>query len=364
MRKLVTHRIIDDILTHPNADALEIAVIGGWNVITRKGEFQKGDSCVFFEIDSFLPADDDRFEFLLKGGTKKDPSGRERIRLKTVKLRKEISQGLALPWSMFPELHDYEGSLDDVDLSEDLDIIKYERPEPKVANASGNFPEFCPRTDEQRIQNLWNKWSVVHKDKAFVPTLKLDGSSCTVAYLDEELNEYWKGDGIDVFDEETNEKVAEIICCSRNLQLKYDPDSHFWKSAENSGIIQMLRDIQQNLAVQGECIGPGIQQNKEGLHGFRFFVFSIFNIDEQSYYEWDKIELVCHHCNVADLVPVVSDIRFPFKTFETVDEMLEHADGPSLNAKTREGIVWKCLDDPNLSVKAISNKFLLAGKDD
>lgn len=371
MRKLVTHRTITDIKEHPNADAIELAIIDGWQVVTKKGEFQKGDSCCFFEIDSFLPADDDRFEFLRKSGIKKDESGQERIRLKTVKLRKELSQGLALPWYLFPEFHDLD-DLEDIDMASLINVIKYERPEPKVTNASGYFPDILKKTDEDRIQNMYIRLKHNYLSDLFVPTLKLDGSSCTVTYLSEDHQHYWKnetpvdGNAIDVCSHAAGDKIAEVIVCSRNLQLKYDENSHFWKAAIESEVPTSLenwgRFHNKSLAIQGEVIGPGIQGNKEKVNNFQFWVFNIFDIETQSYWSWGSVKDFCqdHRLN---LVPEVSEIASPF-TDMTFEELLKHADGKSLNANKREGVVWKKVNDGNVSFKVISNKWLLAGGDE
>lgn len=335
-RSLVTKRIVKDVIEHSNADALEIAMIDGWNVITKKGEFSKGDSCIFFEIDSWLPADDERFDFLIKTGVKKDPSGRERIRLRTVKLRGELSQGLVLPIHLFPELDRTE---EGEDLSDYLEVIKFERPEPKTTDALGNFPESIPKTDAERIQNLWDtSFAHKHKNTKFVPTLKLDGSSCTVYHKD-----------------------GHVGVCSRNLELKEDPGSHFWKAVEGPvlGFVEDMKELGMNVAVQGEVIGPGIQGNKEKTTSFQFHVFNIFDIDDQRYHEWDDVVDMCDTYHLL-CVPVVGSECFPFSDFESLDEILAYADGPSMNASHREGIVWKSVGVGGLvQFKTISNKWLL-----
>ena len=55
MRKLARVEEITNIQPIENADAIELASVKGWNVVIKKGEFKKGDKCVYFEIDSFLP---------------------------------------------------------------------------------------------------------------------------------------------------------------------------------------------------------------------------------------------------------------------------------------------------------------------
>jgi len=364
-RKLVTHREISDVFVHPNADALELARVDGWQVVVRGGEFVRGDMCAFFEIDSWLPADDERFSFLAKSGTKKDPSGKERIRLKTIKLRGQLSQGLALPWTLFPELH----GLPDlsIDLSEHLDIIKFERPEPQVTNAAGHFPECIPKTDEERIQNLWDVFKTIHRDTEFVPTLKLDGSSCTVAYFGLNYDDHWKNeDSYDDFLENTGTKIGEVAVCSRNLQLKYDTNSHFWKAAEAGNVIHAVSELGRigNFAIQGEVLGPGIQGNKEKLTGFDFYAFALYDIDYRRYVDWSEAKDMLENLGVK-CVPELTRPTRVFKHFHSLDNLLAFSDGPSINAKHREGIVWKSVGTkPQVSSKAISNKFLLSGGDD
>ena len=96
-RKLVTVRTIDAIDAIEGADQIVAATVDGWQVVVKKGEFEVGQKCVFFEIDSFVPANRKEFAFLAARGTKLDDEGKERCRLRTIKLRGVISQGLALP---------------------------------------------------------------------------------------------------------------------------------------------------------------------------------------------------------------------------------------------------------------------------
>lgn len=92
-RKLVSIQTIDDVQPIENADSIEVALVGGWNIVIRKGEFKKGDKAFYFEIDSMLPLEDKRFSFLESRG-KKIQNGILYHRLKTAKLRGQISQGL------------------------------------------------------------------------------------------------------------------------------------------------------------------------------------------------------------------------------------------------------------------------------
>src|SRR3989339_47632 len=124
MRKLATIRLIEEVLPIEGADAIEKVRIGGWWVVARKNEFKPGDKCVYFEIDSLLPPLP-QYAFLEKAGKKKTLfEGRdyEGYRIKTIKLRGQISQGLALPVASFPGIPDELGA----DVSEKIGVVKYE----------------------------------------------------------------------------------------------------------------------------------------------------------------------------------------------------------------------------------------------
>ena len=107
MRTLVSIKRVEDILPIPEADRLEIAVIGGWNVVVQKETFKKGDLGFYFEIDSFIPTTDPRFDFLkdrcYKRWISRGVTIKEGYRIKTVRLRGVVSQGLLVPVSEFPE---------------------------------------------------------------------------------------------------------------------------------------------------------------------------------------------------------------------------------------------------------------------
>ena len=362
MRKLVTIRTINAIKPIDKADAIECVVIDGWEVVAKKGEFQVGDPCVYHEIDSFLPASDERYSFLAKGGVKKDPSGKERIRLKTIRLRGQLSQGLALPLTMFPEL--VECKVDE-DVSEILDVIKYERPEPMTANARGNFPEFVVKTDEPRIQNVYYRYKQEYADECYYATMKLDGSSCTVVFLGEDMKDYWKNEPeYEVFSGDM--KVGEVSVCSRNLELKYDANSHFWKAVSAGNmickILNIAKDFGSSIAIQGEVMGPGIQGNKEKLNNYEFYAFNIFDIKGQHYLPYAETADYFEWHNVQAVPLITQTLIQPFKLFDLAG-LLAYADGRSINAKYREGIVFKPANGGK-SFKVISNKFLLKGGDE
>ena len=343
MRKLVTVRTVDGISSIPNADAIETATVEGWSVVIKKGEFDVGDPCIFFEIDSFLPLSDKRFSFLEKN--KITWEGKLGVRLRTMKLRGQLSQGLILPLKDFPEVINAINSADipsirNLDFSELLNIEKWEAPIPACLSGEvhGGFPSYIRKTDQERIQNLPD---ILKEDlnTRFEVTIKLDGSSMTV------------------FHHEGNSGV-----CGRNWWLKETEDNTLWQVARRNALIEALEAIERNVALQGELVGEGIQSNPEKLKGQEFFLFDIFDIDTQSYLGHRERNSVVEALKAKGaVIKEVPRIGFePLSSFgSNLEELLAFADGPSLNPKTRrEGLVFKEIDG-RFSFKVISNHYLL-----
>lgn len=335
MRKLASIKTIDGIQPIEGADMIELAVVGGWKVVVAKDVGHKvGDHVVYCEIDSFLPIKPE-FEFLRKSSFKK-MGDQEGFRLKTIKLRGQVSQGLILPMSVFGDFGwtAYEG----LDVTEMLGIQKYEPPVPAqlAGKAKGNFPGFIQKTDEERVQNLtrdYEGWKLQSAHQ-FYAAEKLDGSSAT----------FYLRDG-------------QFGVCSRNLELLEVDDNTFWKVAREMKIEEKLRELGRNIAIQGELIGEGVQGNPYKIKGHTVRFFNVFDIDT-----FQKLGL-------RDLTDIIVDtfgfqtvpiIEAPFALPETVGDLLQIAEGKSvLNPQTeREGLVIRSLDN-TISFKAISNKFLL-----
>lgn len=336
MRKLASIRTIENIGPIEGADKIELASVGGWNVVVAKDVGHKvGDWVVYCEIDSFLPIREE-FEFLRKSSYKK-MGDQEGFRLKTIKLRNQVSQGLILPFNILP-LGDtfHEGQ----DVSEILGIVKYEPPIPAelAGKVKGLFPSFLPKTDEERCQNLtseYQQWKIQSNHKFYV-TEKLDGSSAT----------YYIKDG-------------EFGVCSRNLELLETEGNTFWKVARELELEHKMASLGRNISFQGELIGEGIQGNPYGIKGQTVRFFNIFNIDQYSRVGVDEFVSLMERLDLVYVPFLEMDFLLP----DTIEEMLEYAEDKSvLNLKTeREGVVVRSYD-MTISFKAISNKFLLGEK--
>lgn len=365
-RKLVTIRTVSALIPIDKCDNITLAIIDGWSVIVKKSEFKVNDSCLFFEIDSFIPASDTRFEFLKKTTEYEGTTG---YRLKTMKMKGVISQGLALPLSMFPEITNT--SLEDY--SATLAVIKYDnfiqdmsqRPGLKTGRPSGSFPSFIPKTDQERIQNLTHLWKTVDPETTFEESLKLDGSSMT-CYKISRPPTFWER--IKAFFTFKNDKVHFGVC-SRNLELsKKDSavivfdnqgtsseysQSNFWSTALKYKIDEKLP---VGYAVQGELIGPKIQANHEKVSTLEYFIFDVFDISTGLYLLPPERVAFCAIHNLPH-VPITNNKAKPFK--KSLQELLAHVDTESMNPNTiSEGRVYKS-NNSQLTFKVINNRYLL-----
>jgi RNA ligase (TIGR02306 family) len=149
----------------------------GWKCVVKKGEFHPGDRAVYFEVDSFLP-EQERYEFLRKSSFRDNEDNGRGFRIRTMKLRGQLSQGLILPIDEFPELKGYTLGDDVTDL---LGVKKWYMPEVATGSGTsiGNRPFGIPASDEIRIQSATELLDVL-RGKPYYITTKMDGTSCIV----------------------------------------------------------------------------------------------------------------------------------------------------------------------------------------
>lgn len=340
-RKLASIQRVAKIEPIPNADSIERLTILGWQCVSQKGTFKEGDLCVFFEVDALLPIKPE-FEFLRKSCFNPRLNG---FRIRTIKLRGTVSQGLALPWKEL-EFGDQNNIVEGADVTEALGIRKYE-PEihpSLMGDVKGNFPSFIPKTDEERVQNVPGVLTR-HPDKLFVATEKLDGCSSTFYFKD-----------------------GEFGVCGRNWELKNTEKNTYWEVARKLDIEKnKLRNCGwPNIAIQGEICGPGIQKNKYALSEFKLFVYHVFDINSYRYFDHEQIVEFCKTLGF-DMVPVV-EVGFNLaEKLPTIEAAVNFSNGKSLINPLimREGVVIKSMveaTDPELgrlSFKVINPYFLL-----
>jgi len=348
MRKMATIRKIDSLRPIPDADAIECAIVGGWTCVVKKGEYTAGDLAVYCEIDSWIPHE--IAPFLSKGNFPRVYNEVKGERLRTVKLRGQLSQGLLLPvfndktgtYLMIYTDETGEYSLtvaEGDDVSEPLGIVKYEAPIPAslAGEVKGMFPSRIPKTDQERIQNLsteLEEWKAA--GLTWEVTEKLDGSSMTVYIID-----------------------GEVGVCSRNLDLKPNKDNSLWATAYKNEIDVKLIQSLSNLAIQGELIGNGIQGNMYKMRDQEFYVYDIYDIDKGRYFTPTERAAYCKVWDIKHVPVFKTDFML---TTETVADLLQKAEGKSvmgdIAGPEREGLVYKC-NEQKVSFKTVSNKFLL-----
>ncbi len=315
---------IDAIEPIEGADRIVCAKIKGWQAVVKKDEFQVGETVIYCEVDSFLPIEP-QYEFLRNSSYRKLVDGTEGFRIRSCQLKKCLSQGLILK----NESHLPEGT----DVTNLLGITKWEVDVPVALRGLmyGNFPSnLISKTDEERVQNL----SINEiANKEYYITMKLDGSSFTAYRKDKHFG-----------------------VCSRNMELKETEDNKFWQMARKLNIEEIFNSYEDDYAIQGELMGPGIQGNKEKLTDHDVYVFHVKNLTTNTRLSLEEMTEFCRVHNLR-MVPVLNT-NFSITKEMTRDDILNMAAGPSLHNPIREGIVFRARNE-DFSFKAISNQFLL-----
>lgn len=302
------------------ATSIQVYEVPGWQLVDKIGAYSVGDLAIYCMINTIFP-DDFTLTSFLKGE-----------RLKTKKLMGEISQGLLLPVSVVPHPVQ-EGD----DLTGELKLRKW-IPSGEIElyqEGPTKFPSFCPKTDENRVQNL----TEILPRLGGIPvtiTEKRDGTSTTFI---------WNG---------------KFILAGRNLVHSAPGTSskHYFEMAEKHDLEKKLTQLNRNLAFQGELTGPKINGNRHGLKENQFHVFNIYSIDESRYLPWDQVVDLCTQLQIphvrvvfrGTLSPEQLEVKYFLKLAE--EQVYE-------NKQPAEGVVVKTDIEPRISFKAISNKYLL-----
>ncbi len=328
--KIASIELIDKINVHPNAELLEIADVLGYKVCVKKGEFTEKTKCVFIQVDSVLEPRPE-YEFLKN----KD------YRIRVIRLRKQISQGICFPLSVFNFPEDYAVGTEVCHL---IGAAHYEKPlSPELAGiAKGGLPGWLIRTDELNLRS-YPEALPEFSDKLCYLAKKADGSSLT-AYL----------------------KGEEFGVCSRGRDLVEVETNSFWKVARKYKLEEALRAFRAiypgDFAVQGELVGPGIQGNPMKLTELTMRVFNLFSIDKRKYSHYETLVEFCADNNLP-MVDIVWAGKFNF----TLPELIEMANKTEYSpGNLCEGLVLRpCQEQDSealgkrLSVKIISEEYCL-----
>jgi hypothetical protein len=374
MRKLASIQRISKLEPIEGADKIEKATVLGWELVVKKGEFKEGDLCVYCEIDSILP-ERPEFEFLRLRYTNIFEPGfyPRKFRIKTIKLRGQISQGICFPLSILPEFTTKNkltfDNTEGLDVTEILGITKFEPyKDLKLAKQSGkisypnwwpglaqkfahrfkfiknyyrkhsgqkSFPSLIPKTDETRVQVLQ---PLLDKYKGYdcYITEKLDGSSITIYQIN-----------------------GKFGVCSRNVDLKRDKNCQYWNTVLEHNLENKFKKEfgKRNIALQGELIGVGVQGNKYKLDKLDIYFFNLYDIDNHCYENLYNLMLTCENLK-EKTVPILS---VDFVLNHSIPELVELSKGNSvLNYKIhREGIVIRPTleyEDYDLHCQLVKNR--------
>lgn len=295
---------IEQIAPHPNADRLEIIKMEGlgWQVVAQKDIHKVGDKVIYVEIDSIVP-EREQFEFL-RG---------KRFRVRPIRLRQELSYGLILPLKDFGVDPDVEVGTDVDDITE---IKHYEKELPKSLGgiAKGNFPtHIIPKTDEYNLLNSTRFFDDLKEVECYI-SLKADGSSFTA------INDN-----------------GDISVCSRKLILERSESNAFWNIYDKYNVGQ----IPNNIAIQGELVGPKVNGNNLGLNEYQLFVFNVYDISEKGNYKMFGLDEMTEFCNRYEL-PIVKVLYRGVlgEKFATVQDLVDFSMTVKYdNGSDGEGIV-------------------------
>ena len=335
-RALASITRITELTPITGADRIELARVAGWQCVVKKGEFKQGELAVYLEIDA-VPPDREAFAWLWQPKGQSGVARPESFRIRTLRLRGTLSQGLLMPITQAGLSGVNEGD----DVTERLGVNKYEPPAPSgMGDWRAGFPSLVPKTDEMRVQAVPQVLEEL-RGQPFVATVKMDGTSSTFVMVDGALH-----------------------ACGRNHSIA-EGENLYWYVAKKHALGEVLAG--SSLAIQGEIVGPGVQKNPVGLKDKSLFVFNIY--DTRSGEHLSDAELR-KFCSAHGLTPV--PVAFEGERFdETVDSLLQKAEGTYAGTSNqREGIVIRPVTPMRsttlggrLSFKAISNRYLLNERD-
>ena len=377
-RKLAYIAEIAEILPIPNADRIEVVRVGGWQVVVSKEDHYKvGDKVVYIEIDSKVPSDRECFAFLQD----------KKYKVKSIKLRGQVSQGLVMPLSILP---DGEYNVGD-DVTEILGIEKIENDfkQPLESNEmrlrgahpklyrkkwfkkfmkyswfrkfalkflipkkkKSGWPAWIVKSDSERIQNMI--WVLNDKSKFYVSE-KIDGTSTSFSlYKDKGRLKFMV----------CSRNVVQTTPDKQNYYSDFGLDNVYWEMALKYDIEKKMRQMfkevgaQHHITIQGETYGEGIQKNKYNLKGRDLAIFN-FYVDGKYMNPRDMRALMAKY--ELPLVPLVS---YDYVLPDTFEELMEFSTGKSqLYDTLREGYVFKSYDG-QINFKCVSNDFLLKWKE-
>lgn len=333
LRKMATVRTIDSVHPIDGADRIERAVVDGWDVVVEKGQWRAGDYCIYMEPDTFLPADDPRYAFLMERGTKQMMVDGKLVTghvLRTVRLRGVYSAGILfhvcallpqIPEVAWPNLHEK-----GYNVSKMCGVWEYVPAiSPGQFEFLGKYDTYvAPRTDAERVQNVHqNVFDMLNKTDYYV-SVKVDGTSMTIC---------------------KDARDGELKIYSHNNRLKLDEGMGLtsFNAAKKQGLVDFCEE-HVGITLQYELAGEKIGGNRLGLKGHRCFVFSVYDMVQRRYL--DLYEYVGTYGSQQLRQSLTPRIHLGLGDFSTPSDLLKYADsmrGSITKDRLDEGLVVHCI---------------------
>lgn len=355
-----------------------VTVGGGWTVVAYHRDFQVGDVVVYFEINAFLPKERCKFSWTQENKMN-EYNGEIGYLVRSQMLGTQLSQGLVQRINAIPAIQDllenirYTGQGDAIqavqalNLDEIVGVRKWEVPFEAQTKVIGRAPSFFPRPASRRVQNsAWDLFSTgKYLDTIFQVTEKIDGVSMTFYRVD--TGSKW-AQSLPELDEDCRQVSwgGRFGVSSAAEDLDTRGGDAYWEAAWSLNLPNRIDQVMamtglNNIAIQGELIGPTIKNNSRQFPidaPHRFVVFQVFDIDGQKFVNPAKVEEVCEKLALPH-VPVLGYIRLR-DLATSVHEVLLKAEGTATGLEvTREGLILKSMVEFDYVVKVISNKWLL-----
>lgn len=383
---------IDGISPIAGADRVELAHVGGWRIMVKKGQFQVGDYAIYFEIDSKVP-EKEPFMFLeskhFKVKTQKYFKGtvisqgllmalddfilNSEVPSWVQSLKFQISKGADIEHEGVTEVIGVTYAVEEDNKRKAASVDKYKKMAQRRPNIfkkpwakwmmrrewgrkimfalfgkkkdkKNGWPSWVSKTDEERVQNM--TWILEDKSE-WIATEKIDGTSTTATYR------------------RTGRKKHEFYICSRNVVFDkpdkgcYYETNVYTEMAEKYHFEDVLAALVEKydlewVTLQGETYGAGIQKREYGLKEHDFVGFNLIFSDRGRLNSVEAKEILAEYG--IPWVPIVDE---HFVLPDTVEELLAIATDKSvIDGGMREGLVFRSQDGTR-SFKAVSNEFLL-----
>jgi len=339
---------IDSVKQHPNADKLDLAMIGGFQAVVSRGKYSAGDRVVYLLPDTIIPSSWAEIFDVKSFCQKVDFEGKEYYRIRQCKLRGEPSFGLVVE---LPHQLEHKNIGDDV--SDFYGAKKYIAPIPvgmhSVARSASEIPDgYMSFTDIENMRRP--EFSSAFSDgEEVIATEKIHGTQVRLAIIEGEWFASSKGVHRKWIDDD--------------VQRKGD---YYWLPVTYSNIRSMMLDLSVNhykiVQIFGETYGKvqSLRYGKDTTIDFILFGIAC----DGKFLDRDEYTKLCDEYGVK-YVPEI--YRGPY----SFDKMKELSSGKSLLAEQngvdhiREGIVVQPIKERTneklgrVILKFVSDDYLL-----